>query len=279
VTRLPGETRCGKVPAVDTELRDSAGRPVRVEVVSRTAGPPQPLPPCLWEFPDVRRAPARGCVGEGADFTPSTIVTAYRHGVFPWPQAAAEKLWFSPDPRAVIPLDGLHISRRLGRTLRMNRFTATVDADFESVMRACASGRPEGTWITSSLIEGYVALHRLGWAHSVEVWTQAGDLAGGLYGVGVGAMFGAESMFHRVRDASKVALVALTQHLIAIGMELLDVQVVTEHTASMGVIEIPRREYMERLTRAIRTDVDWSKRVRPAGGISGTAGPGRLLQG
>lgn len=253
------------------ELRDSAGRAVRVDVVSRTAGPPQPLPPCLWEFPDVQLAPAHGCLGEGGDFTPSTIVTAYRHGVFPWPQAAAEKLWFSPDPRAVIPLDGLHISRRLGRTLRMNRFTATADADFESVIRACADGRPEGTWITPSLVEGYVALHRLGWAHSVEVWTQAGDLAGGLYGVGVGTMFGAESMFHTVRDASKVAVVALTQHLIAIGVELLDIQVITEHTASMGAIEIPRSEYLGRLTRALRKNVDWSRHVRPAGGIPGVA--------
>jgi leucyl/phenylalanyl-tRNA--protein transferase len=219
---------------------------------------PQPLPRCPWKFPDPRRLDDHGLVGEGADFAPSTIVTAYARGIFPWPHPENERLWFSPNPRAIIPLDGLHISRRLGRTIRSGKFRATVDAAFGAVMRACAAERSDGTWITPSLIGGYLALHELGWAHSLEVWNPEGALAGGLYGVGVGAMFGAESMFHFESDASKVAMVALLQHAHAIGLELIDVQVLTDHTERMGAVEISRGEYLERLDHAIRRECSWA---------------------
>jgi len=240
-----------------TSLTDSGGRPVHLELDVRTPCAPQPLPPCPWAFPDPRRASAAGLISSGGDFEPATIVAAYRLGIFPWPHPEAEYLWFSPDPRAILPPENLKISRRLGRTIRSGGFHVTIDAAFEEVMRCCGECRPEGTWITPALLRGYVELHRLGWAHSVEVWTGEDELAGGLYGVGVGAMFGAESMFHRVRDASKVALAALAQHALAIGIELVDIQVLTEHTERMGGIEIPRSRYLTLLERATAHEAAW----------------------
>ncbi|MFN8615525.1 MAG: leucyl/phenylalanyl-tRNA--protein transferase [Dehalococcoidia bacterium] len=259
--RLP----CGSLPRNDATvthfLRDSHGRPVDLEIEVHTARSPQELPPCPWQFPDPRGTDERGFIGFGADFAPATIVAAYRGGIFPWPHSEAEFAWFSPDPRAVIPLQGLRISQRLGRTLRSGRFRYTVDAAFGRVMRSCAAGRPEGTWITDALVEGYCQLHALGWAHSVEVWSANGRLAGGLYGVAVGSMFGAESMFHRQTDASKAAMAALVQHAASIGVELLDVQVLTEHTERMGAVEIPRAEYLRRLEEAAGRRVDWTDGV------------------
>ena len=184
-------------------------------------------------------------------------VAAYRRGIFPWPHNEAEFAWFSPDPRAVIPLGGLHVSRRLGRTLRSGKFRFTVDAAFGRVMRSCAAGRPEGTWITDRLVEGYCQLHALGWAHSVEVWSEDGRLAGGLYGVAVGGMFGAESMFHRQTDASKAAMAVLVQHARNVGVRLLDVQVITDHTQRMGAVEIPRAVYLDLLGDACELPVSW----------------------
>lgn len=210
---------------------------------------PQPLPPCPFGFPDPRRAPAHGLVASGGNFAPATIVAAYRMGCFPWPHGDDEHLWFSPDPRAIIPIGGLIVSRRLARTVRSRRFTATIDTAFEAVMRGCAD-RPEGTWIIPSLIEGYVALNQLGWAHSIEVWHE-GALAGGLYGVRVDRMFGAESMFFRVSDASKVAMVALMQWVASERIELVDIQVLNDHTARMGAVEVSRAEYLRRLRAAI----------------------------
>ena len=189
---------------------------------------------------------------------------AYEAGIFPWPHPDSERLWFSPNPRAIIPVDGLKVSRRLGRTIRASGLRATIDAAFERVMRECAEGRPEGTWITPGLLAGYIELNRLGWAHSVEVWDSDGSLAGGLYGVGVGAMFGAESMFHRQRDASKVAMVALLQHAQRIGLELLDIQVLTGHTESMGGVEIGRDEYLARLARVRDKACPWMGASVPA---------------
>lgn len=243
-------------------LRDSGGRELSLAIEVRTPCAPQALPPCPWQFPNPLYLDDYGCAGEGADFEPSTIVAAYRRGIFPWPHQDAEYLWFSPNPRAVILLDRLHISRRLARTIRSGRFRVTVDAAFGLVMQACAEERPEGTWITPALREGYERLHELGWAHSFEVWTKDGELAGGLYGVGVGAMFGAESMFHRERDASKVAMAALLQHARSIGIELIDIQVLTSHTASMGAVEFPRADYLALLKGATRHKVDWN-RLRP----------------
>lgn len=216
----------------------------------RTAGPPRPLPRCPYVFNDMRVAPAERPAAFGADFEPSTIIAAYQAGAFPWPHDGEELLWFSPDPRAIIPIGGLHVSRRLARTLRQGRFQITVDACFAEVMQACAD-RDEGTWITPRLIDGYTRLHALGWAHSVEAWTADGVLAGGLYGVRVGQMFGAESMFHTVTDASKAAMAGLMQWVEAERITLVDVQVLNPHTASMGAVEIPRSEYLARLREAI----------------------------
>lgn len=223
-----------------------------------TAGQPQPLAPPRFGFPDARLADRQGLVGYGADFAPETVISAYVRGIFPWPHPDAEELWFSPDPRAIIPIGGLQVSRRLGRTIHSGRFRVSLDRAFEAVMRGCAERGDEGTWITERLIRGYVELHRLGWAHSFEVWTQEGELAGGLYGVAVGSMYGAESMFHRVTDASKVAMVAMMEHAERIGLTLIDVQVLTEHTERMGAVEISRDEYLRRLWDALGRDVDWA---------------------
>lgn len=244
-------------------LRDSDGREVSLDIEVHTPCAPHELPPCPWQFPRPEDLDDYGLAGEGGDFLPGTIVTAYRQGIFPWPHPDAERLWFSPNPRAIIPIDGLHISRRLGRTIRAGRFRITVDAAFAPVMRGCAEGRPEGTWITPALLASYTALHELGHAHSVEVWAEDGKLAGGLYGVAVGAMFGAESMFHTQRDASKVAMAALLQHARTIGVQLIDVQVLTPHTASMGAIEIARTDYLARLGQAVNQTSRWYQETAP----------------
>jgi len=158
--------------------------------------------------------------------------------------------WFSPDPRGILPLDGFRIASRLARLVRQGRFETAIDRDFAGVMRACADRREEGTWISDEILDSYTALHRLGLAHSVEAW-QDGRLAGGLYGVHLGGAFFGESMFHRVRDASKVALVALVDLLNRQGFDLLDIQWVTPHLAQFGATEIPRREYLGRLRKAL----------------------------
>jgi leucyl/phenylalanyl-tRNA--protein transferase len=178
------------------------------------------------------------------------VELAYRHGIFPMAdERSGEVLWFRPDPRAVIPLDGFHVSRSLARTLKRRHFEIRVDTDFEGVMRGCAE-RPEGTWISERFVEVYGALHRVGKAHSVEAWRD-GRLVGGAYGLALGGAFMAESMFHRETDASKVALAALTSRLREHGFVLLDVQYVTPHLESLGAIEITRREYERRLERAL----------------------------
>jgi leucyl/phenylalanyl-tRNA--protein transferase len=191
--------------------------------------------------------------GRTLTLTPEGVELAYRHGIFPMAdERTAEILWFRPDPRAVIPLDGFHVSRSLARTLRRAVFEVRVDTDFEGVMRGCAD-RPEGTWISERFVEVYGALHRAGKAHSVEAW-RGGRLAGGVYGLALGGAFMAESMFHRETDASKVALAALTSRLRERGFMLLDVQYVTPHLESLGAIEITRREYERRLEEALALD-------------------------
>ncbi len=208
--------------------------------------------PCLWDLPDPARAErGQDVVATGADLVPSTVLSAYRSGLFPMHLASGELAWWSPDPRGILPLDGLRVTRSLRRSLR--RFTVTVDADFVAVMLGCAQGRRDGAWITPEFVATYSELHRLGWAHSVEVW-QDGRLVGGLYGIEVGGLFAGESMFHRATDASKVALVALVDLLSASGDtdRLLDVQWRTDHLASLGAVEVPREEYLARLRRALR---------------------------
>jgi leucyl/phenylalanyl-tRNA--protein transferase len=201
-------------------------------------------------------ADSHGFVGRGGTLSPPCLLRAYCEGVFPWFSEGDPILWWSPDPRAIFDLSHFHISKRLGRTIRSGKFTVTYDADFPAVMRGCAY-REEGTWVTESMMEAYERLHRLGHAHSVEAWRD-GELAGGVYGVAIGAFFAAESMFHRVTDGSKVALSALVQRLRERDFDLMDTQFVTSHTQSMGAFEIPRADYLRRLKSAIaKTDVDF----------------------
>jgi leucyl/phenylalanyl-tRNA--protein transferase len=166
--------------------------------------------------------------------------------------------WYSPDPRGIIPLDTFHASKRLARLVRQGRFEVRIDTAFEDVIRACAEREDEdGSWIDAEIAESYVALHADGLAHSVETW-QDGMLVGGLYGVALGGAFFGESMFHRVTDASKVALVALVERLRARGFRLLDTQWVTEHLTQFGAVEIPRRRYLRLLDEALRIDITFT---------------------
>lgn len=193
--------------------------------------------------------------------TPSLLVRAYAKGIFPMGMDDGTIGWFSPDPRGIFPLDAVHIPARLQRTWRSRRlpsgpFELRFDSAFEAVMRACGEDREDGSWISEEIVAAYCALHRHGLAHSVEVW-QAERLVGGLYGVHLGGAFFGESMFHRETDASKVALVALVERLRARGFTLLDIQWVTAHLARFGAIEIPAREYLERLEAALAVEATW----------------------
>ncbi len=185
---------------------------------------------------------------------PELLVSAYSSGWFPMAVDSGEIRWYSPDPRGIIPLDGFHVPARLGRVLRAGTFQIETDRAFDDVIRACAQtdrhdGDP-GTWIDREILESYRALHRLGFAHSVEAW-QGDRLAGGLYGVAIGGAFFGESMFHRVTDASKVALAALVEHMRARGFRLLDIQWVTPHLEQFGAVEIPRETYLKLLADAL----------------------------
>ena len=208
--------------------------------------------PCPWLLPDPARAePGLDVVGVGADLEPGTVLAAYRAGLFPMGLDDGLLGWWSPDPRGILPLDAMRVTRSLRQSAK--RFTTTIDRAFDDVMRACAE-RPEGErWITEEFRRTYGELHRLGWAHSVEVWS-AGELVGGLYGIEVGGLFAGESMFHRARDASKVALLELVRTMRAAGGErLLDVQWVTDHLATLGCVEVSRSDYLRRLRTALRT--------------------------
>lgn len=188
-------------------------------------------------------------VAHGADLQPGTLIRAYASGLFPMHLVTGELGWWSPDPRGILPLDEMRVTRSLRTSIR--RFTVTFDRSFKSVIEACADPRRPSGWITGEFQRAYTRLHRMGWAHSVEVW-RGDDLVGGLYGVEVGGLFAGESMFHLERDASKVALHALVERLRTCGPgRLLDVQWCTDHLASMGAIEIPRRQYLDLLRDAI----------------------------
>jgi leucyl/phenylalanyl-tRNA--protein transferase len=182
---------------------------------------------------------------------PALVVAAYRRGLFPMGMDDGEVGWFSPDPRGILPLDTFHVPSRLARVIRHGRFEIRCDTRFEDVMRACMARPDDGTWITDDILECYTALHRLGIAHSVEAW-QDGELAGGLYGVHLGRAFFGESMFHRVTDASKVALAALVDRLRRHGFTLLDTQWTTPHLEQFGAVEIPRADYLTQLAAALR---------------------------
>lgn len=185
---------------------------------------------------------------------PRSLLTAYCKGIFPMAVDKHGSIgWFSPDPRAIIPLDErFHVPHGLRRVLKKNPFEITVDREFKAVMRACAKRR-EGTWISDEIVESYCDLHRLGFAHSVEA-RLGGKLAGGLYGVHIGGAFFGESMFHRATDASKVALVALVERLRAGGFALLDTQWTTPYLTQFGTMEIPRRDYLRLLKKAVALD-------------------------
>lgn len=207
-----------------------------------------------WEIPDPQRADLDGVVGVGADLQPTTLVAAYRHGVFPWPHEGMPLPWFCPDPRAVFDVDAIHVSRSLRRTLRRSGWTSTVDAAFAEVVDACGEGRDDGTWITAEMAAAYHRLHETGWAHSLEVW-DGDDLVGGVYGVLVGGIFTGESMFHRADDASKVALVDLCARLDEAGASWLDAQLPTPHLRSMGAETWPRAVFLRRLEAVRDRDV------------------------
>jgi len=197
-------------------------------------------------LPAVDLSTPEGLLAVGGDLRPERLLEAYRHGIFPWYSDDQPILWWSPDPRAVLFPDKLHISRSLKRSLRPGLFSVTLDTCFRDVMQQCAGPRtqyPEGgTWITAEMLEAYTRLHELGYAHSVETW-QEGRLVGGLYGVALGGAFFAESMFTRVPDASKVALVSLVRQLQAWGFHIIDCQQASPHVLRFGVEEIPAETF------------------------------------
>jgi leucyl/phenylalanyl-tRNA---protein transferase len=211
---------------------------------------PVEVPPSRWRFPDPAEADEAGVVGLGADLEPSTLVDAYRRGLFPMPlHRDGPMAWWSPDPRGILPLENLRVSRSLRRSCA--RYEVRFDSAFEAVVEGCSHPARPGGWITAEIRRAYARLHELGWAHSVEAWDDHG-LAGGLYGVAIGGLFAGESMFHRRPDASKVALVRLVELLRTGGVaRLLDVQWPTDHLVSLGVIAVPRTRYVELLAGAV----------------------------
>ncbi len=217
-------------------------------IASALAAPQRDIGPSAWGMPDPASADEHGLVGAGADLAPATLLDAYRTGLFPKPLRRKVIGWWSPDPRGVVPLEGLHVSRSLRRSCR--RFQVTVDTAFEDVMRACGDPRRPHGWITPAFVTAYADLHRLGYAHSIEVRDDEGRLVGGLYGVRIGRFVAGESMFHAVRDASKVALVALVEGMRAADCTLLDVQWTTPHLVSLGAVDVPRTTYLTALREA-----------------------------
>jgi leucyl/phenylalanyl-tRNA--protein transferase len=205
-------------------------------------------PPTAWVFPPASQADEHGVVGVGADLEPGTLLAAYRSGLFPMPIGRRRLAWWSPDPRGVLPIDGLAVSRSLRKAC--SRFEVRVDSAFDAVVDACADPRRPHGWINRDIRRAYGGLHALGWAHSVETWLD-GVLVGGLYGVAIGGLFAGESMFHRETDASKVALVGLVALLDQHPDTLVDVQWATPHLCSLGVVEVARSSYLRRLARAV----------------------------
>ena len=205
-------------------------------------------------FPPVEFASPEGLLAVGGDLRVERLLEAYRHGIFPWYNDDQPILWWSPDPRAVIFPNKLHVSRSLKRTIRVGGFTVTLDTRFRDVMHGCAGPRPQypegGTWITAEMVKAYVQLHELGYAHSVETW-QEGRLVGGLYGVALGSIFFGESMFTRVPDASKVALVSLVRQLQTWGFRIFDCQQPSRHIKTLGAEDIPRSEFLDHLGDAL----------------------------
>ena len=214
-------------------------------------------------FPPANAARSDGLVLLGGRLNSEWILTAYRQGIFPWPVVDEDLellAWFSPDPRAVIEFDRLHVSRRLQRRIRSGIYRVTSDQAFPAVIAGCAAPRKKetGTWITPGLARAYQQLHEQGYVHSVEVW-HGEQLVGGVYGLGIGGYFSGESMFHRMTDASKVALVYLVRHLQARGYQLLDIQQSTSHARSLGASELPRPLFLRRLQHALALDITFGR--------------------
>ena len=207
-------------------------------------------PPSSWQLPPTELADDTEIAGVGADLEPGTLLAAYRSGLFPMRVGRGGPVaWWSPDPRGVLPLDAFRESRSLRRSRR--RFEITIDHAFEDVMWACSEPhRPHG-WIDDDFVDAYTTLRRLGWAHSIEAWSTDDGPAGGVYGVAIGGLFAAESMFHRVTDAGKAALAELVDLLRDGGASLLDVQWTTPHLASLGAVDVPRAKYLELLAEAL----------------------------
>jgi leucyl/phenylalanyl-tRNA---protein transferase len=214
-------------------------------------------------FPPVEEAGPDGLLMTGGSLAPDWMLTAYSRGIFPMPikvQRRRTIAWLAPDPRGILELDQMYLSRRLVRRIRRGEFRFSFDRAFAQVVEACAAPRPDQTesdvWLTLAMQNAYLTLHDLGYAHSAEVW-QDDRLVGGVFGVAIRGLFAGESMFHRVTDASKAALALLTTHLQGRGYTLLDVQWTNDHTRSLGAIDIPRMEYMERLSWALLQQVSF----------------------
>lgn len=205
-------------------------------------------------FPDPAHAlrDPNGLIAYGGDLSPERLRAAYSQGIFPWYSQGDPLLWWSPDPRCVFATDGVHVSRRLQRTLKASPWTLSLDRDFARVMRECAAPRAgePGTWITEDMFIAYTRLHELGFAHSLEVWSGEA-LVGGIYGVSIGRAFSAESMFSRANDGSKFALLALCHALHGWGFPLLDAQVPNPHLQRMGAIMLSREDYLRRLRKLV----------------------------
>lgn len=218
---------------------------------------PAALPPSPWDFDALPWPADDDCIAAGADLEPATIVSAYRHGLFPMPHGG-QLLWWSPLQRGVLRPGGLRVSRSLRRSVR--RLNVTFDHAFSQVVRECADPRRPGGWIDDTIRGAYERLHEAGWAHSVEVWDDGDRLVGGLYGVSIGHLFAGESMFHHVTDASKVALVALVDFLQSQAGDdfLIDTQWQTPHLTSLGVVTVARAEYRAEISALVdRPPLPW----------------------
>lgn len=220
----------------------------------------------LW-FPPADEAleDPDGLLALGGDLHPERLLLAYRNGIFPWFSDDQPILWWSPDPRCVLPPDEIHISRSLRRTLNQQKFSITADQCFNRVIHLCANTRAEGTWITDDMMAAYRQLHRLGHAHSIEAWNRNGELAGGMYGLAIGRCFFGESMFSLETNASKVLMVHLGRQLAEWGYQLMDCQVESDHLLSMGARSIPRAEFLSILRACVDRkpdQSDWTFRWR-----------------
>lgn len=232
-------------------MRERPGTSPRGHVlpVHPLVAPVEP-PPTRWTMPTDGPVDDTDIVAIGADLEPGTLLAGYRAGLFPMPFDRRRIAWFSPDPRGVLPIDGFRVSRSLRRSVR--RFDVRMNTRFRDVMEACGDPSRSGAWINADFVRAYQHLHELGWAHSIEVYDPGtGELVGGLYGVAIERFFAGESMFHTATDASKVALVHLVEWLRSTGCTLLDVQWRTDHLESLGVVEIPRGEYLALLAESI----------------------------